>query len=157
MLGRVVEKVTGKTVRDFLMPRLFEPLGFFNPQWHTCPGGHTMCATELYLRTNELAQLGKLLLHQGSWNGKHLVSEDYVNLMQTDMVESSLGEDPEHQCGYGYQVWKCTPGCFRADGMYGQFSVISPELDAVVTVTSHREKSPNDILRAIYADIFPLL
>ena len=59
--------------------------------------------------------------------------------------------------GYGYQVWKCTPGCFRADGLYGQFSVVVPELDAVVTVTSHREKNANDILRAIYEDIFPLL
>ncbi|HIR57849.1 MAG TPA: serine hydrolase [Candidatus Gallacutalibacter pullicola] len=159
MLGRVVEKVSGKNVRDFLMPRLFEPFGFFNPQWHTCPGGHTIAATELYLRTDELAQLGRLLLHKGERDGKRLLSEDYVNLMQTDIVpcDKTTNDDPESCAGYGYQVWKCTPGCFRADGLYGQFSVVVPELDAVVTVTSHREKNANDILRAIYEDIFPLL
>ncbi len=157
MLGRVVEKVSGKTLRDFLMPRLFEPFGFFNPQWHTCPGGHTIAATELYLRTDELAQLGKLLLHKGEWNGKQIVSEDYVNLMHTDIVPCALGDDPESCAGYGYQVWMCTPGYFRADGLYGQFSVVAPEKNAVVTVTSHRENRANDILRALYEDVFPLL
>ena len=31
LLGRIVEKVTGKNVRDFLMPLLFGPLEIFNP------------------------------------------------------------------------------------------------------------------------------
>ena len=56
ILGRVVEKVTGKNVRDFLVPLLFEPLKIFNPQWNRCPLGHPLCATGLQLTTGELAR-----------------------------------------------------------------------------------------------------
>ena len=59
ILGRVVEKVTGKNVRDFLVPLLFEPLKIFNPQWNRCPLGHPLCATGLQLTTGELARLGR--------------------------------------------------------------------------------------------------
>ena len=33
MLSAIVQKVTGMTVVDYLRPRLFEPLGFKDPQW----------------------------------------------------------------------------------------------------------------------------
>ena len=35
MLSAIVQKVTGKTVLDYLRPRLFEPLGIENPTWET--------------------------------------------------------------------------------------------------------------------------
>ena len=60
--------------------------------------------------------------------------------------------------GYGYQLWLCSyKGAYRADGMYGQFCIVFPDKDAVITVTSHEEFRANDILRAIYRDIVPYL
>lgn len=162
MLGRVVEKVGGKNVRDFLMPRLFNPLGIFNPQWHTDPLGHTLSATELFLTLDELSRLGALLLHGGMYGGKRLVSEEYVRGMYEDAVPNpaapGVPQDPEGTSGYGYQVWRCSvPGVFRADGMYGQFCIILPEQEAAVTVTSHEERAANDIIRAVLRDIAPRL
>ena len=28
--------------------------------------------------------------------------------------------------GYGYQMWRCRPGCFRADGARGQYIIVVP-------------------------------
>ncbi|MDR0848474.1 MAG: beta-lactamase family protein [Propionibacteriaceae bacterium] len=159
MLGRLVEATSGTRLRDYLLPRLFNPLHIPNPQWQTCPGGHNTGAFGLHLTTSELARMGQVLLHEGEWDGSQLVSADYVKAMHTDTVSTDHHfEDTESDVGYGYQVWLNTaPGTFRADGMYGQFSIVLPEQRAVVTVTSHNETCANDIVRAVFADIVPKL
>ena len=42
VLSRVVHSVTGADLRDFLVPRLFAPLGIRNPQWLRCPPGFSL-------------------------------------------------------------------------------------------------------------------
>ena len=157
MVGRAIEKVTGQNVRDFLLPRLFRPLGILNPQWHSDPAGHTLCATQLFLTLGQFARLGTLLLHGGVFRGKRLVEERYLQEMTTDTVKSG-GGDPESLQGYGYQIWLCTqPGSFRADGAYGQFCVLLPQQGVAVTITSHEERRTYDILRSVFEDILPRL
>lgn len=86
MLSRIIEKVSGEKLRDYLEKRLFDRLGYFNTQWQTCPNGHTMGLDGLHLRTDELAKVGQLLLQKGRWNGEQLVSESYVKKMSQDLV-----------------------------------------------------------------------
>ncbi len=160
MLSRIVEKVSGLTLRDYLIPRVFNPLGIFNPQWHTCPDGHTLGATGLYLTTGEFSKLGLLLLNGGVHEDTRIVSEAYLNEAVTDIISTANSSYDPGECtnGYGYQLWRCSyKGAYRADGKYGQFSVVFPEREAVVTVTSHEEYRTADILRAIYNDIIPYL
>ncbi|HEY5562641.1 MAG TPA: serine hydrolase [Clostridiaceae bacterium] len=160
MLSRIVEKVSGVILRDFLIPYLFNPLEIFNPQWHSCPDGHTLGATELFLTNKEFSKLGLVLLNGGKYKDKQIVSEEYIKASITDtIVTANCGfEDNDSNKGYGYQLWLCSyPGAFRADGMYGQFCIVFPKEEAVITVTSHQENNTNDILRAIYNDIIPYL
>ena len=56
---------SGANVRDYLLPVLFTPLAIHNPQWHTCPLGHPVTESALFLRTSELARFGRLLLDEG--------------------------------------------------------------------------------------------
>lgn len=160
MLGRAIEKVAGQNVRDFLLPRLFRPLGILNPQWHTDPRGHTLCATQLFLNLDEFSRLGTLLLHGGEYGGKRLVGENYLRRMAEDTVPSGWDgcAEPEDLAGYGYQVWRCTlPGAFRADGKYGQFCIVLPKQGAAVTLTAHEETRTYDMIRAVYDEIVPRL
>lgn len=160
LLGRTVEKVTGKTVRDFLVPRLFAPLGIENPQWHTDPQGHTLCATQFFLTLDEFSRLGRLLLQNGVWDGKRLVGEEYLKKMSSDTVQSGWDgcDEPECLAGYGYQVWRCSaPGTYRADGKYGQFAILLPEQWAAVTVTAHEEQRPYSLVKAVFQEIVPRL
>lgn len=160
MLSRIVEKVSGRTLRDFLVPRLFNPLGIFNPQWHTCPGGHTLGATELYLNIDEFSKLGLVFLNGGTYYDNQIVSKGYIESASTDIISTKKAgfDDEENYEGYGYQLWLSTyKGAYRADGKYGQFCIVFPDKEAVITVTSHEETNSNEILRAIYKDIVPYL
>lgn len=160
MLARIVEKVAGMTCRDFLVPRLFTPLGIENPQWHTDPAGHTLGATQLFLTLDEFSRLGRLLLGKGEYNGKRLVSEDYLKSLCDDTVPCGWPgcSEPECTAGYGYQVWRCAaPGTYRADGKYGQYCIVLPEQQTAVTITAHEELQPYEIIRAVFDEIVPRL
>ncbi|WP_160687739.1 serine hydrolase domain-containing protein [Clostridium sp. C2-6-12] len=158
MLGRLVEKVSGKIMLEYLKPRMFDMLEIINPQWNTCQYGHTSCSGGLYLTTEEFSRIGITLLHNGVYKDKQIVPVNYVNLLHSDLVDTTSKNDPETRGGYGYQVWKCTPpNTYRADGMYGQMCVVLTDYNAVITVTAHNEINHKDILRVIWSDILPKL
>ncbi|WP_445337652.1 serine hydrolase domain-containing protein [Clavibacter sp. CFBP 8614] len=80
-------------VRDWLLPRLFEPLGIENPQWHRCPLGFIVGGSGLELRTGELARIGRLLGDRGAWEGRQLVSAEWVDRMHGTWVDTGH-DDP---------------------------------------------------------------
>lgn len=176
MLSRVITERTGQSMRDWLMPRLFEPLGIRNPQWFTDVEGYTWGATGLHLTSEQLSRIGALLLAEGTapvgaesrdgapdrtaaGEGRRLVPAAWIRALHADDAWVPTG-DPEPESGkYGLGVWKCTvPGSWRADGAFGQFLVLLPGQDACVAITSHLEGAPGaEILRAVWEELLPLL
>ena len=128
MIGRIVEKISGQNVRDFLIPRLFTPLAILNPQWHTCPNGHSLAATGLFLTTDEFSRLGITLLNGGVYNGTRIVSERYLQSAVSDLIDTNYVE-LESSSGYAYQMWHCSyHGAYRADGMRNLLNATSAGL-----------------------------
>jgi CubicO group peptidase (beta-lactamase class C family) len=123
-------------VRNWLVPRLFEPLGIANPQWHRSAQGWIVGGSGLELRTEELARIGRVLRDGGMWAGRSLVSAEWVERMHDGWVHTG-GEAPFDR--YGIGVWAGPGGCWRLDGRYGQYVVVDDERGAVVTVTAHEE------------------
>jgi CubicO group peptidase (beta-lactamase class C family) len=136
MLSAVVQKVTGQTVRDYLIPRLFEPLGIATPQWDVTPQGINIGASGLHLRTEDIAKFGQLYLHKGLWQGKQLVPAAWVE--EATSLQAANGSDPTSnwEQGYGYQFWRCPFGFYRGDGAFGQFCIVLDKYDAVIAITS---------------------
>lgn len=78
LASRIVEKIAGETLCDFLWKRLFLPLGFREVSWSVCPKGHSMGATGLYIRTEDMVKLGRLYLNGGIWKGERIISEAWI-------------------------------------------------------------------------------
>jgi CubicO group peptidase (beta-lactamase class C family) len=137
MQSAIVQKVTGQNVRDYLMPRLFEPLGIEQPKWDTSPENVSLGGYGLYLRTEDIAKFGQLYLQQGLWNGKQLVPADWVE--QATSKQVSNGSDPTRDWdqGYGFQFWCCRHDAYRGDGKDGQFCIVLPKWDAVIAITAN--------------------
>ncbi|MBB5832765.1 serine hydrolase domain-containing protein [Brachybacterium aquaticum] len=159
LLSRLLTEVTGQTMRDWLMPRLFLPLGILNPQWHTTRDGHTWGATGLHLKSGQLARIGRLLLDRGAHEGTQLVPASWIDALHAEEIWVATGDPEPESARYGFGVWDCTtPGAWRADGAYGQFLLVLPEQQAVLTVTSHLEgRGGAVILAAIREELLPLL
>jgi CubicO group peptidase (beta-lactamase class C family) len=137
-LGRLIARVTGADVREYLLPRLFRPLDLHNPAWHTCPLGFPFAESDLFLRTEELARVARLLLRDGEWEGTRLLPAEFVGRMRGIRTDMKLDGDA-YTDGYGLGVWLEPDGVYRMNGAYGQMVVIDPARRATVTVTAHTE------------------
>ncbi len=170
MLSAIVQKVTGEKVVDYLTPRLFEPLHIDKPQWDESPQGINCGGWGLYLKTEDLAKMGQLLLQKGEWNGTQLIPAEWVAEMSKKQVESinpgtrieqaaergMTVETSDWMQGYGYQMWRCRPGCFRADGARGQYIIVVPDKNAVIAITSNVEDLQGE-LNLVWSKILPVL
>ena len=78
-------------------------------------------------------KIGYLFLHGGRWNGRQVVSEEWVKRSTTPLQAVREG------VGYGYQWWvntARTPAVFEAVGRGGQRVAVVPDKDLVVVFNS---------------------
>ncbi|PRB15995.1 serine hydrolase [Microbacterium sp. MYb62] len=143
MLGALVGDV-----RDWLLPRLFDPLGIHDPQWHRCPRGWIIGGSGLELRTEELARIGRVLRDRGSWRGQQLVSGSWIDGMHAAGARAGGGGDSWR---YGIATWSGPGEGWRLDGLYGQYVYVAEKHGAVVTITA-KEESRDHRLVEIAAD-----
>jgi hypothetical protein len=137
MCSAIVQKLVGKTILEYLKPRLFDPLGIQGQTWQTCPKGISIGGWGLSLKTEDIARFGQLYLQKGKWDGKQLIPEKWVDEATSKQVSNG---DPttggDWNQGYGYQFWRTRNNFYRGDGAFGQYCIVMPDRDAVLAITS---------------------
>lgn len=146
MCSAIVQKLTGQTILAYLTPRLFTPLGIRGMKWETCPRGINTGGWGLSIQSEGLARFGQLLLQKGRWNGKQLIPATWIEEATRFHIQQPGGDKPDRPKaqndwlqGYGYQFWRCQGTAFRGDGAFGQFTLVLPDQDAVIVMTSENK------------------
>lgn len=143
LLGAIVRKKTGLGLHDYLTPRLFEKIGIDpeNLRWMRMADGMEVGGGGLFATTEDNFRLMKLYADGGVWEGERILAEDYVRLATTNQNDSATEaihnpEASDNFLGYGFQIWMCKPrGAYRADGAMGQFSIVLPEQEMIISIT----------------------
>ena len=135
LLARMVERVSGRDLRELLDDRLFRPIGVDHAEWDRVASGKAFGFHGLHLTTEAVAAFGELLLRGGRWGDRQVLPREWVELATRPHSAIPPFEDDSAR-GYGYQFWVSEHG-FYADGAFGQHCVVIPSLDLVVVVTSH--------------------
>jgi CubicO group peptidase (beta-lactamase class C family) len=133
LLGLVLERTTGTSVSNFMATRLWQPLGAEgDATWNLDSerSGFEKMESGLNARAVDYARFGLLLLHHGEWNGRRIVSGDWVRVA----TGANTTTDPAYYYGYRYFWWLDVErqGRFYAFGKYGQYVYVAPDADAVV-------------------------
>ena len=164
MLAAIVEKKSGMKMMDYLQKNMFDQIGIAKA-WTTCsPQGIPCGGWGMNMTTRELARFGQLYLNRGDWDGKRVLSSDWVSLATTRQTWSgwqnvgvkALGEGTDWEQGYGFQFWRCRHGAYRADGAGGQYTVVIPEKDMVVSAHAGLGDFPKE-LDLIWDNLLPVL
>ncbi|KKN61196.1 hypothetical protein LCGC14_0524370 [marine sediment metagenome] len=147
-LGKIITKASGIPSKEFAQINLFQPLGVYNYSWGSVVAKMTdlPIGYGLKISSRDAAKLGQLLLNNGRWNGKQIISEQYINEMTKPSFLSA-------NSGYGYLVWlnnslgkwnrpfkngtgRMIPNApedmFMATGFYGRFIFVVPSLNIVI-------------------------
>jgi len=144
MLSAIVQKLSGRKVIDFLRPRLFEPLEIEGMTWETCPRGINTGGWGLSVQTESLAKFGQFYLQKGVWNRRQILPVAWIEEATTFKIQQPPPHDKELAeakltsdwlQGYCYQFWRCRHDAFRGDGAFGQFDIVMPDRQAVVSIT----------------------
>ncbi len=162
MLSAIVQKVTGQKVIDYLEPRLFKPLGITNKDWENSPEGINVGGWGLRISTMDMAKFGQLFLQKGRWKGKQVIPASWItdaskaHIIQNPAASSTERAASDWLQGYGYQFWRSRNNSYRADGAFGQYILIFPELDAVIAITSETPDM-QDELNLVWKHLYPAI
>lgn len=159
VLGAIVAAVTGEDLLEYLMPRLFSPLGIEAPVWETDPKGRRIGGFGLSLKTEDIAKFGQLLLQKGQWAGKTVIPAEWVALATSKQVDNDRfapNPKPDWRQGYGFQFWQCRDGGFRGDGAFGQYCIVLPDRETVVAITA-AVSDMQPLLELVWSRLVPAL
>jgi len=160
ILARMVERVAGRGLPEFLDERLFTPMGIDHAEWDRVGSGAAFGFHGLHLRTEAVAAFGELLLRGGLWGDRQPVPREWVELATGRHIDSRPYAEEEagadFLCGYGYQFWISRHG-FHGYGAFGQHCVVVPSHDLVVVLTSAQQQvqQAQDVLDAIWECLLP--
>ncbi|KJL28208.1 serine hydrolase domain-containing protein [Microbacterium oxydans] len=118
-------------VQDYLATRLFAPLGIDEVVWERSPNGRIIAGGGLFLRTEELSRLGRLIRDRGAWKDQQLISPGWIDAMHSEWVVA--GENPGYD-RYALAGWRGPGSGWRLHGAHGQLLIFVD--DAVVTITA---------------------
>jgi len=138
-LGVLLERALKQPLADFARDALFAPLGIppSGVQWQFQPDGSAMTGGGLGMRSRDLLKFAQLYLNGGMWNGRRVLSADWVKASITPHANARTDID------YGYLWWLQT---FHSGGrnwpswgMYGTGGnkvVVFPDQQVVLVMTT---------------------
>ncbi|HEX6126558.1 MAG TPA: serine hydrolase [Pyrinomonadaceae bacterium] len=142
LLAHIFRVATGTDIEDYATRHLFAPLGIKQHFWKRSPSGLVDAEGGIYLRPRDLAKLWYLFLKNGVWEGKQVVSAEWVK----DSVTPAFDLAPAGGSGsfpkYGLKWWLYPYGkdnsklIWAGSGFGGQRPMAFPEYDMVVVYTA---------------------
>lgn len=104
LLSGVVRKLAGVPILSYVEKRLFRPLGITEYYWAMDPDGNSHGCAELHIAPRDMAKIGQLMLNGGVWEGKRLLSEEFVRRA----THTNEAMHPEGE-SLGWLWWICDP------------------------------------------------
>ena len=174
ILSGILVNATGKSVLEFAQDNLFSPLGisvdkniyfqskeeqldFYQSKgangWVADPKGTNTAGWGLSLTTMDMAKLGQLYLNEGHWNGRQVISDQWI--FESTQVQSVW---KARHLKYGYLWWVIDEAehSYAALGDGGNAIYVNPKDRMVVAVSSLFVPRVKDRIDFIKREIEPL-
>lgn len=132
VLSGILQKATGIRTDSFALEQLFTPLGIDSYYWPVDAEGIAYGGSAVRLTPRDMARFGYLYLQEGLWDGRQIVSQEWVQTSQEKHIKRKYIEDYY----YGYHWWVSDQNTYSAVGYAGQWITVVPEHNLVVVFTN---------------------
>lgn len=164
--GAIVRERTGMGLIAYLTPRLFDKIGIDASHIKTIYTGDGLeyGGGGFFTTTEDNLRLMLLYARGGLWDGERVLSGEWcreVTSKQIDTASEAAGNPgvTDNFMGYGLQCWMCKPhGAYRADGAMGQFAIVVPSSDLVISINETADQSKlqhQKVLDTIWTQLLP--
>lgn len=143
LLAFIVEKATGENISSYVSRKFWTPMNAEEEALWSLDKKDGIEKAYCCFNSNarDFARFGQLILNNGAWNGKQLVSESYIKEATTPDTNLLFKEYNETNNCYGFQFWHLTYEGMDIPymrGILGQYVFAIPELNAVVVRLGHK-------------------
>jgi CubicO group peptidase (beta-lactamase class C family) len=145
ILAEILKNATKMDIDEFSGKYLFGPLDIVPYYWARYRNGAVDAAGGISITPRDMLKIGVTYLNKGIWNGKRIISEQWVEKSAASYMGNSWmnnWDDYWGMKGYGYSWWTHTfvksdnrINMYYAAGWGGQFIMVIPELETVVVFT----------------------
>jgi CubicO group peptidase (beta-lactamase class C family) len=135
LLSAILTRATGQSTHAFAQQALATPLGFTLARWPRDPQGIYFGGNEMLLTPAQMVSIGELWRNRGRIGQRQIVPEAWVAASCAPRTRSVYDPTREYGLGWWSQEIGGQRGCF-AWGFGGQYIMVFPALDLVVTATS---------------------
>ncbi len=136
LLGAVLSSATQRPVNELFQDLVAEPLQIHRYYLHVQPTGEPYLGGGMYFLPRDFMKFAQLMLDGGVWNGKRILSKEFVRRASTPLVTL---QGQREGMKYGYLWWTRdypykgkTVQAYFASGNGGQIAMAIPELDLVI-------------------------
>lgn len=142
LLSIILKRIYNKSLSEITSEKLWKPLGAVNTaSWSLDQFGGDEKATCCFnSNARDFARFGQLILNNGKWNGKQIISESYLKESLTPA--SYLKDENNNSLNYyGYQWWICNykdTMIYYMRGILGQYVIAIPEKNIVIVRLGHK-------------------
>lgn len=148
MVGACIREKTGLGLIDYLKPRVFDKIGIHaeSLKWHCHEDGMENGSGGFVATAYDNALLMELYRRHGAWDGEQLLDPEWV-----DFALKAENPNVGGEALYGGMIW-VRKRCFVADGAMGQWGMLFPKEDLVISITQTISKpgADNGIRDAVY-------
>ena len=144
VLCALVERITGKSLFDFLNERIFSHLGTFkDARVLKTPNGDSWGDSAMICTTRDLASFARFVMNYGVHNGQRLMNEEYLKQATKKQADNRYsGHLHAFEHGYGYQIWIGEGNSFAFVGMGNELAVCYPDKDFIFCCTADTQGNP---------------
>lgn len=137
VLGDLIGRVSGFGFDDFMYKNLFKPLGMREPKYiYHSESGKPRLGSGIFMQPRDMAKFGQLYLQEGKWNGKQIISREWITLTTTSVFVVGDGRY------YAHHWWRKDfiidgeiYNMYYAAGNGGQVIYVYPEMQLVIVMT----------------------
>lgn len=146
LLSLIVEKATGKNISSYVSEKLWTPMNAEEDALWSLDKKDGIEKAYCCFNSNarDFARFGQLLLNNGSWNGRQLVSKSYIQEATTPDTSLIFKDYAETNRCYGFQFWHLTYKGMNIPymrGILGQYVIAIPELNTVVVRLGYKRSN----------------
>lgn len=87
LLSVILAQASRQDTRAFAVKNLFAPLGITDFEWEQDAAGYHRGAYGLLMRAADLARIGQLYLQGGRWNGRQIISREWIEQSTAPQVK----------------------------------------------------------------------
>ncbi|MBR7128511.1 MAG: serine hydrolase [Lentisphaeria bacterium] len=138
IISEIIKRSSNKDMADWLQEEIFSEMGIKDVSFLRVDNGVPVGGVGGFIRHDDWTKFNLLLLNYGKYDGKQLISEEYMRMASSKQIDNSHnpGDSMNWKIGYGFQIWMNELDGFRADGAYGQYALCFPRLDLLFMINS---------------------